>query len=449
MKTRARFMTYLLLGYLGLLLYASLMPYDLDLRDAQAAAVRRSHACDYWPFGNTGHTSKADLVSNLLLYVPLGFLLAARRRLRRRAAGGAFLAMLACFAVSAAVEYFQSYSPTRTSSAQDLLMNTVGGLVGGLAGAAWGRRWYVLLIRWLRIRNVRRPLSLVAAMLLIMLAADALYPFRPSLDVGSLREAAKISLTKGFHTCPWFQWAASRVGVYALLSIVLGGSSLNPTGFRWLAGAFWTCLFAGACEFSKLFIEGGYANYANVVSSIAGALLGMMLGSLTAGRLSRRIFARLGAFFSGAYLVYMELLPFNFAWNSAEVHAKVPHGAHWLPLYDYAMHGGLEDVRLFAQGLILAAAMTFFVTSSLPKRTPPRISWAVWMGLLGGLMGLAMEMAQFLLPTRTPSTTDVFVFALGGWIGGWIGYNATARRKDSALDDVVVPADRADYDRPY
>ncbi len=445
MQTRARFITYLLLGYLGLLLYASLMPYDLDFKDSQAAAERRSHACDYWPFGSGAHTSKADVLSNLLLYVPLGFLVATRRRIRRLPMGGAILvAVLLCAAVSAGVEYLQSYSGSRTSSAQDLLMNTIGGLAGGLIGSAWGRRWYVLLLRWVRVRNVQRPLSLVAALMLIMLAADALYPFRPSLDMGSLREAAKISLTKGFHSYPWYHWAVTRVCVYAALAFVLGGSRLKTSGFRWVAGALGACMAAGGLEFSKLFIEGGYANYANVLTSVFGAVAGMIIGGTAAGRFTRRAFAKLSALFAGAYIVYLELLPFTFTWNSSEAKTKMPHGAHWLPLYDYAMHGGLEDVRLFAQGLILAAMMTFFATTALPRRTPPRSGWAIRMAILGGLMGFVLEMAQFLLPGRTPSTTDVFIFALGGGIGGWIGFNVTAHRKNSALDELVVPANHAE-----
>ncbi len=84
------------LTYLLLLLYGSLMPPDFHA-DWPIVQQKYQGAFDFWPFG-PHHASRSDMVSNFALYVPLGFLTAARWRVtdvdsgKARTATGARLA---------------------------------------------------------------------------------------------------------------------------------------------------------------------------------------------------------------------------------------------------------------------------------------------------------------------------------------------------------------------
>lgn len=73
----------------------------------------------------------AERVLNTILFVPLGVAIALL--LSRRAWP---LAILAAFALSAAVEYAQGSIPGRIPDPDDVLWNTVGGAIGVLAASA-------------------------------------------------------------------------------------------------------------------------------------------------------------------------------------------------------------------------------------------------------------------------------------------------------------------------
>lgn len=429
MRTAWRVLTGLCISYLLLLLYASLMPFDLVAEEP----VVREHlrrALGSWPFGHYVHTSRADMLSNFALYVPLGGLLAMRWTVRRTAFRWfcGFAAGAAACCVSFAVEAGQLWSMTRIASAQDWLVNTCGGFLGAAIGAACGRRAWVSLTRAVRLRLARRPIALVAAALLLILAADGLFPFLPTLDVSQVKAGLRgshLALSGGFAAHPWHHWPVRRAAVYAVLAALLGAASLDSQRGRFLRGAVLTIGFVLAVEVAKPFIVSRVANIANVVTGAAGAAIGGLSGVALAGRLRRRAASFLAAGLVVIYLVYLEGRPFQFRWEPPAMRQKVPRGAEWLPIYHYAMGARPEDVRLFCRTLILTAALALAML--LPRSRPAgRREMAAAVVLAGGL-GLCLEALQFLLPGRVPSTTDVCTFALGGLLGTWV-HRRIARR---------------------
>ena len=411
--------------YFLLLVYASLMPFDLEA-DWSRASVRLDRALRTWPFGDVVHTSRSDLLSNFLLYVPLGLLLAARWSPGRRAPRilAALGAILAASATSLLVEAAQLLSLARVASAQDWVMNSLGGVVGGVAGAAYGRRMWNALVRGAGRYLARRPIALVAAILLVLLAADAVFPFLPTLEVSQVKrnlKASHLSLLAGLAEHPWHHWMVRRVGVYAVLVLLLGGSSTRRSPQKWLRGAAATIALAAAMEIAKPFIVSRSANVASVVMSAAGAILGALGGWVMGGRLSARGKILLATGLLAAYIVYMEWEPFVVTCDAALMRGKIPSGAEWLPLYHYAMGARAEDVRLFARGVLLVAGLTYTIGLGRQgavggRRVRRMLTAAAWAGLLG----LVLEGGQFLIPNRVPSITDVFSFALGGALGSWV-----------------------------
>jgi VanZ family protein len=116
---------------------------SIDYADATELELPAS----FWIFGREPklepfrHLNPRDAIANVLLYVPLGFLLGTLGRHPR--GGRSALAALALVAgVSASMEAAQFFISTRNPSINDVILNTVGGglgfavarLVGG-----WGR----------------------------------------------------------------------------------------------------------------------------------------------------------------------------------------------------------------------------------------------------------------------------------------------------------------------
>lgn len=100
--------------------------------------------------------TRTDITTNLLVYIPLGYLLAlvlARPRHRGR---GVMLACLAGMAFSLLLESLQQLSPGRIASNLDVFLNTLGALAGGVvslhhqrllrarrAAARWRHDWFL------------------------------------------------------------------------------------------------------------------------------------------------------------------------------------------------------------------------------------------------------------------------------------------------------------------
>ena len=423
-RASGRLLSILCLVYLALLFYASLMPFDFAGDQARVDAQLR-RAWQYWPFGTAVHTSRADMLSNVMLYVPLGFFLATRLTLNaRRSRWLALLGgMAVCGATSFLVEIGQVFSTSRIASATDLLMNLAGGSAGAAAGALFGAQGWHGLTESIRRRYTVRPLGLVAALLLVVLALDAVYPLLPTLDVGTIKHNLResvVSLENGFSRHPWHHWIVRRVGVYGVLTLLLGASMRRPTHRRWMKAAILVVCFAAAAEAVKPFIVGRNANAANVASSTGGALLGLVLGTVFARRLSPRTRALLPVTLLAAYLVYVAWTPFVFTWAPSRLADRMPSGVQWLPLYHYAMGARAEDVRLFLRTIMLVGALTYAVMCRWRRDAESnRTGVILKAALLTGCFGLSLEVGQFFLD-RVPSTTDVFCFAVGGALGSWV-----------------------------
>jgi len=426
-RASGRLLGILCLVYLALLFYASLMPFDFTA-DGAWVDVQLRRAWQFWPFGTAVHTSRADMLSNVMLYVPLGFFLATRLALNaRRSRWVAFLeGMAVCGGSSLVIECGQLFTSSRIASATDVLMNFSGGTVGAAAGALFGAWGWLALTEAVRKRHAERRLALVAALLLVVLALDAVYPLLPTLDVGTIKHNLResvVSLESGFSRHPWHHWVVRRMGVYGVLTLLLGASMQRATRQRWIRAAVLVVCFATAAEVVKLFIVGRSANAANVVSSAGGALLGLLFGPVLVGRLSPRLKVLLPVTLLAGYLVYVEWTPFVFTWDLSRLAEKMPRGAQWLPLYHYAMGGTANDVRLFLRTLLLVGALTYAMA----------LRWR-WLGrgtrslsimkaaVLAGCFGLILEFGQFFLE-RVPSITDVFCFAVGGALGYWVWTN--------------------------
>ncbi len=118
---------YAAVAYGLLILYASLYPFS-GWRDTGAPLLAFLAAA--WPHYFTGF----DLVSNVAVYLPFGFFLAAVLQSRQPRWLAALLATLSAVLLSAAMETLQNYLPSRVPSNVDLACNALGGLLGAIEG---------------------------------------------------------------------------------------------------------------------------------------------------------------------------------------------------------------------------------------------------------------------------------------------------------------------------
>lgn len=168
--------------YALLIAYGSLFPFSGWTRPPEPWAWLR------WP-PDVAHWSRADLLVNILAYVPLGFGLASGSSPRRSGMAAVLWAALAGFALSFSIESTQAYLPARVSSLGDLLTNTGGTLLGAMLARGLGSRGHAgrLLADW-RARAIEPGRAADVALIALGLwALSQLSPLVPSFDIGNLR----------------------------------------------------------------------------------------------------------------------------------------------------------------------------------------------------------------------------------------------------------------------
>lgn len=313
--------------------------------------------------------------------------------------------------VSAAVEALQLFTPDRTPSAMDVVGQVAGALAGALAGhvlvSAAGRH----LTAWGLIALRRDPALGPVAALMAILAADALFPYTPTLDLGavwnSVKHAAWLPL-QGSRLPPWHSLVVADVLPGAVLAALLLALFRRSSATARLGAWGLATGYGVGLQLAKLFIEGRSPNANHAFAVSAGALLGVLAGPalsrLSLARTHAALACTVGA---AALLVYEELQPFDFRVTMAIAKAAT---IEWLPFasyYEADPERALFDVgkKLLLGGLLGAALRA--------GHLPHPALWALGFATL-------LEALQLLESSRQPALTDVLSLTAGAALGAAI-----------------------------
>ena len=188
--------------YVGLVLYASLYPFD-GWRDQGISPwfFVTAPLPKYW----TGF----DVGINIVGYAPLGFLLALSALRTGRDRAPVLAATLAACLLSLGMETLQSYLPVRVPSNVDWALNTVGALLGAVTASLLERRgaidrWSQFRSRWF-VADARGELVLLA-----LWPVALLFPAAVPLGLGQVLERLEAALADALEDTPFLDWLPVR-----------------------------------------------------------------------------------------------------------------------------------------------------------------------------------------------------------------------------------------------
>jgi VanZ family protein len=188
--------------YVGLVLYASLYPFD-GWRDQGISPFFFVTAPlpKYW----TGF----DVAINLAGYAPLGFLLALSGMRSGQVRWPLLAATVAAVLLSFAMESLQSYLPVRVPSNVDWALNSAGGLLGAASATLLERlgaidRWSQFRTRWF-VADARNVLVLLA-----LWPVALLFPAAVPLGLGQVLERLEAALAELLADTPFLDWLPVR-----------------------------------------------------------------------------------------------------------------------------------------------------------------------------------------------------------------------------------------------
>ena len=216
---RSRLVRYLTVAYTLLVAYASLFPFS-PWRPIASSAF--SFLLEPWP-----RYTIADVVLNLLGYLPLGLLLTLTAMAWIAPRWAALSATVVGTCISLVLEAAQSFLPQRVPSNLDLLSNGLGAMAGALIAVAGGER-RLLSGHLFRLRSrlfVPGPGADLGFVVLVLWLFCQLYPAVWLFGTGDLR-----SLGAGSHRLLYdpasYRWIEAGVTALNLAAVGLLVSAL-------------------------------------------------------------------------------------------------------------------------------------------------------------------------------------------------------------------------------
>ncbi len=132
---------YLFLGtvYAIFIIYGSLVPLDYRSIPFEQALESFKHI----RYLDLGPESRADWIANIILYIPLSFLLGASLITENGRFKYLFATLITLFGLTLAfsIEFTQQFFPPRTVSINDLIAETIGTLIGLTLWLNFGTQW--------------------------------------------------------------------------------------------------------------------------------------------------------------------------------------------------------------------------------------------------------------------------------------------------------------------
>jgi len=394
------------------IVYATMLPFDFSASGHEIKARLRR----LWERPLKGG-SWADVASNVLLFMPWGFLLAVWLAGRgRRYLATLSLALLSGALLSGSVELVQLFAPRRVASVIDLVTNTFGSSVGALVGWPWARWiWPIMSVR-IRQLLVSRPMTgcaLAAGAALVIAGVFQLHVNLAPAELSAALEAARPTALapplRGPALPPkLWSWAGE------LLVWVLAGGlfalAARESGRRGPGVIGWACGLAGGVSLAVLALRLAMPGHEVDITSIALALLGSALGAAPVARSAAGDASR---WIDPALLIW-GLAVVMAAWNPPRFTWPVP--PLWrlervVPFWSYFASRSLADLADVA-GEVLA----FMPLGALLAARSWRQSFAGAV-LIGVALGAVLEIGQVFVPSRTADVTDVLSAAGGAGLG--------------------------------
>jgi VanZ family protein len=394
------------------IVYGTLLPFDLSASGEQAQERLRRLAEHPWRIG-----SRTDLISNVLLFMPWGFLLAFWRAGRGTSFVAALsLALLSGASLSAAVEIAQLYAPSRTTSVVDLATNTLGSMLGALIGWLSALRVWPRLSIEIRRMVASRPLAACALATAAGLMFAGLSPFDVSLDIGDLKAAVGKARPIPFGPPlrgparpaePW-SWAGE------LLSWTLVGGlnalAARESGWRGARALGGVVALSGALSLAIETVQIVIPSHEMDMTSVALALVGTTVGASVVGRSASgpaRRWITPALLIWGSVVALTAWTPPTFAWPQP----PFVRPERFVPFWSYYVRTSVEDLAdLFGQVLAFVPLGALLAARSSMRSVAGA-------ALIGLGCGLVTEFGQLFLPDRTAELTDVLSAAVGAGLG--------------------------------
>ena len=273
------------------ILYGSLLPFRFD-----GAAFRWQPLIASLPLNWHGTTTE-DVLTNILVYLPLGLAVVLCGRSGRRESHFARipLAILIGATVGLLAETLQNAVAARVSSLTDVALNVIGTAVGAMLGAGLFSAIINRALPGWKANRLDQPFTMIAGTLSLGLLLYGLFPFDFVTDSASLHDSfrrARWDITRlrpvGLGEPPFAALVAQCVAAawYAVLGYAAARSRQERAytpGFAWAASVKHGVTLVCIVELMQLFTRSHQFDAASVLIRALGVVFGAWFAVSAAG----------------------------------------------------------------------------------------------------------------------------------------------------------------------
>lgn len=354
--------------------------------------------------GVAGNLSLSDILQNILLFIPFGFLgyfsLIHKRSRMKKTAVVALGTLL-----SLSVEFLQIFSATRWPAMSDIVFNTLGAALGLAMGVALKRAVLGFKSNPEARRFLDAPAAFPALVFLILTVAGCWEPFDFALDFSAFKNDIKRLLFNP----PVFTRPNDGMVAFIrfLLTTLFVCRVAQESGLRRpaLKGVLLLMAAGVALEASQIIIQSRQPDYQDAIVSMLGAAAGGVAFFFPGFHKRPWTWAAAGIAAVYVSVAMRSLYPFRFT--------ETFSGFNWVPF-----HSQYERTDFAALGNFLESGTVFFPVGFLLGYFFPRLRPGMAAAALAGIMAMSIEAAQGYVAGRYPDVTDVIAAMLGAAAGG-------------------------------
>jgi glycopeptide antibiotics resistance protein len=428
-------------AYACFCLYGSLVPFDFRALAMSEAWERFASL----PYLSISMERRADWVANLLVFIPLSFLLCAASVVdsSRKACAlpTCFLIWGVCSAYSCAIEFSQVWFPTRTMSQNDIYAETFGSAVGCAIWLLVGQKLVDRLRQTSIASTSTTRFETILEFYTFGLLAYQLLPLDLTLSLAEIwrkLESGKIVLM------PFGDFDLTPSGIYSVLRDVAiwipVGALLTiwrcqpPSIRHWSIASGLGLGFVLLIEVLQVFVVSRFTSTSDVILGFAGILIGRTLTLRAKHRdatdcASPRVPVTL-IFRVGLFLVYAAILcgvfwlPFNFTGDKEFI--RVAYDGLWVAPFAKLYRG--SEFNAISQ--ILAKSIFFLPIGVIVPWTLNSRHWLMipCATAAASLVGLGIELGQVMLPGKFADFTDILFYTSGALVGVFLWLKLLARK---------------------
>ncbi len=448
--------------FTAIAIYGSLVPLRFQAIEFADAVARFRQI----PFLRLGIQSRADWVANILLFLPIGYFWMAAATVDRRGARlGAFFAtlvVLLCMAGSVTLEFTQLWLPLRTVSKNDIVAETIGGLLGAGLWLLVGQAVTEWIRSYTATRQPKRQFEWILQVYLAGLLIGSVLPLDLTIRVGEIIDkyrAGRILLVPFSDFRPTF---GAFYGLFCDAAIFVPVGMFAATSFRSarrpVRSARASILLGGlivlAIEGAQLLVYSRHTASGDVICGILGVGVGAWIvrrwlggSDVSASEFAFSSHAKrtwLWLAVAGVYTVFLVVLfcgPLDEIITDPQ-ELKMRYQGFWKAPFA-ALYPGSEFnprpevnavLEVLKKTLFYVPLGVFFAMAATSLTVPRAIRRLLLAALLLVTAGIAtsIEMAQVFLPTHRPDVIDVMLCSVGAAIGMFLAVRLIgAGRRDA------------------